>query len=368
MDNAPLKREKAESETAVKKRGRINIKTIVRSPSFWIIAIIIVYMAFVSSYNDFKQPEFSVIVRDTTEALDTYQEGRTFNELKQSYRYALLSAEVYDKKKKLCEPAQSTNGAPLSPWTLKDHWKELKPSELPGLPKKPKSAADWYGNFATGLKFKILYKNVSDEKTEADTSGTDKSKPRILVAIVFRGTDDRYSDVWSNLHWLTRWIPFTYDQYDMVRAIAPELVDGIKKYENFKGADIRIITAGHSLGGGLAQQAAYAADNIKTVYTFDSSSVTGFYDVGKQDRNRRAKGMRIYRIYERGEILAYLRRFMAQIYPVVANNPKIVEARYNFQNLKGNFIALHNMEKLACNLRIVSLRRPREEKETQTNN
>ena len=49
---------------------------------------------------------------------------------------------------------------------------------------------------------------------------------------------------------------------------------------------------------------------------------------------------------------------MAQIYPVAADNPKIVEARYNFENLKDHFIGLHDMGNLACNLRKVGLESP----------
>ena len=213
----------------------------------------------------------------------------------------------------------------------------------------PEDAKDWHGNFTDGLYFKIYIRKELNARGEQ------------LVAIAFRGTDGGNSDIWSTLHWLTRWIPFTYDQYDLVRTIAPELVKRVKAHENFKGKKIRIVAAGHSLGGGLAQQAAYAADHIETVYAFDSSSVTGFYDVNKEDRDRRAQKMRIYRTYERGEILAYLRRFMAQIYPVIADNPKIVEARYNFESLKGSFITLHSMENLACNLQKVALEPPAKE-------
>lgn len=310
------------------------IKKLIRSPGFLVLVLVLVYMAAVSSYNDITQPAFTVIVRDTTEDLSEFSDGRTIRELKDSYEFALLSADVYEGEelsKNLCKSEGSLS-----------RWSELGEAALRNVRSVPKDSSDWHGDFADGLVYNIYYRHDLNSNGEQ------------VVALVFRGTDGGVSDLWSNLHWLTRWVAFTYNQYDLVRDIAPELVKVIEEHEEFQGKRVRIIAAGHSLGGGLAQQAAYAADGIETVYAFDSSSVTGFYDVDKSDRDARAKKMRIYRIYERGEILAYLRRFMAQIYPVAAQSPKIVEARYNFQNLSGGFIDLHNMENLACNLRMVA--------------
>jgi len=340
MDKIPVNSENSEANRPTASESKRTFRNVIRSPSFWIIILIVAYTAVVSSYNDLTQRAFTVIVRDTTESLTDFSAGTTLTELKASYEFALLSADVYDKKEPteyLCSDENSLS-----------HWYELEGAEFHDLETMPKEAKDWHGNYADGLEFKIYYRKDLDAQGEQ------------LVVIAFRGTDGGMSDIWSNLHWLTRWILFTYDQYDVVRTIAPELIMRIEGYEKFKGKKTRIVATGHSLGGGLAQQAAYAADRINTVYAFDSSSVTGFYDVDKVNRDERARKMRVYRIYERGEVLAYLRRFMAQIYPVSADNPKIVEARYNFESLKGNFITLHSMENLACNLQMVA-RKPEKE-------
>jgi hypothetical protein len=58
--------------------------------------------------------------------------------------------------------------------------------------------------------------------------------------------------------------------------------------------------------------------------------------------------MRIYRIYEHGEILAYLRWLWKSIYPISYKDPKIVEIRYNLT--KGSALSQHSMEELATKL------------------
>jgi len=171
------------------------------------------------------------------------------------------------------------------------------------------------------------------------------SAPRVFI--VFRGTDaDQLGDWLSNFRWVTRFIPFLWDQYDQTRDLIPALVKHIReKYGN----DTCITATGHSLGGGLAQQAAYMSEYIRKVYAFDPSSVTGYYSVDKADREKNEKGMTIYRIYEHGEVLSYLRLLMKGLYPIAHTDPKIVEIRYNLVN--GNLVSQHSMKAFACELR-----------------
>lgn len=171
------------------------------------------------------------------------------------------------------------------------------------------------------------------------------SAPRVFI--VFRGTDaDQLGDWLSNFRWVTRFIPFLWDQYDQTRDLIPALVKHIReKYGN----DTCITATGHSLGGGLAQQAAYMSEYIRKVYAFDPSSVTGYYSVDKTDREKNEKGMTIYRIYEHGEVLSYLRLLMKGLYPIAHTDPKIVEIRYNLVN--GNLVSQHSMKAFACELR-----------------
>jgi hypothetical protein len=62
--------------------------------------------------------------------------------------------------------------------------------------------------------------------------------------------------------------------------------------------------------------------------------------------------MSIYRVYEHGEILAYLRLLMKGLYPITKENPKIVEIRYDL--LKGDLVSEHSIKKFACKLREIA--------------
>jgi len=186
--------------------------------------------------------------------------------------------------------------------------------------------------------------NVEGLKCQTWVKESPGSAPRVFI--VFRGTDaDQLGDWLSNFRWVTRFIPFLWDQYDQTRDLIPILVRRVReKYGN----DAYISTAGHSLGGGLAQQAAYMSEYIRKVYAFDPSSVTGYYSVDKADREKNEKGMTIYRIYEHGEVLSYLRLLMKGLYPITHTDPKIVEIRYNL--VKGDLVSQHSMKAFACAL------------------
>ena len=94
------------------------------------------------------------------------------------------------------------------------------------------------------------------------------------------------------------------------------------------------------------------SDQIDVVYAFDPSVVTGFFSVDADARSKNQKGMRIYRVYERGEVLAILRWAMKKVFPIAIADPRIVGIRYNFKRGKDP-IDEHNMPDLACSLKEV---------------
>ncbi|SAK79525.1 hypothetical protein AWB79_05048 [Caballeronia hypogeia] len=107
------------------------------------------------------------------------------------------------------------------------------------------------------------------------------------------------------------------------------------------------------MGGGLAQQFAYALPNhmkfeqpkVIQVFAFDPSPVTGYYTLGKTLRVRNTVGMKIDRIFERGEVLATARSLVALIYPPSTINPAIRAVRYNFYGIH-NPIRAHSIARL----------------------
>ena len=185
---------------------------------------------------------------------------------------------------------------------------------------------------------------VNDSRTSLYLEVWEKaSTDSVDVAVVFRGTND-LKDWWSNLRWFTRFIPIGWDQYTCVRREIPNIVDRAKA----RHGSVRMITVGHSLGGGLAQQAAYAHPEIKYAVAFDPSPVTGFRSVPKAARDANRKGIAIDRVYERGEILAYLRTLVRWMIPLSLKDPTITEIRFNVT--KGDPIMQHSMVKLARRL------------------
>jgi hypothetical protein len=185
---------------------------------------------------------------------------------------------------------------------------------------------------------------VDDQKTSLYFEVWENALPdTVEVAVVFRGTHE-WKDWWSNLRWVTRFVPIGWDQYDLTRSEIVKVVARAKQ----RHRTVQMVMAGHSLGGGLAQQAAYAHPEIKQVYAFDSSPVTGFRSVPQPARDANRQGIVIDRVYERGEILAYVRTFLRKLIPLSLKDPAITEIRFNVT--KGDPVQQHSMVKLARGL------------------
>lgn len=166
------------------------------------------------------------------------------------------------------------------------------------------------------------------------------------TAIVFRGTQAReWRDWWSNLRWLTRFLPIGLDQYTFVAQCLAAVVSRARG----RRPGVAIVAVGHSLGGGLAQHAAYAHPDIKRVVAFDPSPVTGFRSIPKLARGRNSIGVHIERVYEAGEILAFMRGAIRGLLSLSTADPEIVEARFNFRAF--GLITQHSMVRLALDLR-----------------
>jgi pimeloyl-ACP methyl ester carboxylesterase len=171
------------------------------------------------------------------------------------------------------------------------------------------------------------------------------------TAIVFRGTQAlEWRDWWSNARWLTRFLPIGLDQYTFVAQCIAEVVSRARG----RRPGVAIVAVGHSLGGGLAQHAAYAHPDIKRVVAFDPSPVTGFRSVSRPARDRNRIGVHIERVYEAGEILAFVRGAIRGLLSLSTADPDIVEVRFNFRGF--GLITQHSMERLALDLRDAATR------------
>jgi pimeloyl-ACP methyl ester carboxylesterase len=183
-----------------------------------------------------------------------------------------------------------------------------------------------------------------------------KNDPGDIVAIVFRGTVPSKWKSWvADFRWF---LPFHRDQYTVA---AGKLAEEFAKHlaerlaAGLLAQDVKVVSVGHSLGGGLAQQLAYAlplldsVPRVSLVYAFDPSPVTGYFSVDAKLRDANKKSLAIYRIFEYGEILAYLRLLLSYIVPPSARAPAVSEIRYNFDS-SGDLVQNHSITVLACGI------------------
>lgn len=175
------------------------------------------------------------------------------------------------------------------------------------------------------------------------------------LVIAIRGTDD-FDDWIANLRWVTRHFS-GYDQYEQVQAHIKGIVKRALEHPCYRRGKVQITAVGHSLGGGLAQQAAYVDTSINRVYAFDPSPVTGYYDIHVTAQSKDLADLDIDRVYEHGEFLAYLRFVMRHLYPPSVCDPQVRLVRFNA--LRGTVVSQHSMGSLAAHmLDLTGSRRP----------
>ncbi len=178
------------------------------------------------------------------------------------------------------------------------------------------------------------------------------------VAVAFGGTVfTNWKDWIANLRWF---IPIHDDEYTaVVKLFGPAFVTEFEKRKNDPAwsyvKDAKLYSAGHSLGGGLAQEFAYSlppsssVPRVAEVYAFDPSPVTGYFSVDSTIRDKNKEGLVIYRIYERGEILAYIRLVTNFFVPPPEVDPAVWTIRYAFDH-DPNPIDSHSIQELACGM------------------
>ncbi|HKT25235.1 MAG TPA: hypothetical protein VJR04_11565 [Terriglobales bacterium] len=158
------------------------------------------------------------------------------------------------------------------------------------------------------------------------------------IAVAFGGTVFTNIKDWkANLRWF---FPHQDDEYTVIvktfgRAFEQEYAEKVHEAGWPPVEHVHLFSTGHSLGGGLAQEFAYslpityAVPRVEKVYAIDPSPVTGFYSVRKSVREVNVQQLDIDRIFERGEILAFLRSIVSLFVPPRRRSPTIRQIRYN---------------------------------------
>lgn len=304
------------------------------------------------------QPETQVLIREPGQRHYGQPPAPIVESARELWPYAVISSNVYGGSFKSF-PDQLTEseaeGLDLGQ-SVKECLAKINSSPLRGWKR-------WTGFPEEDLRKKADKLGLYVEVWESTSS------PSKTIAVVFKGTEFKsMSDWFANLRWfsLKRFVPSFEDQYTLLsKYLGKELVEKlVKDNPTLSGPDgkpIRLVSAGHSLGGGLAQHFAYslplttnsgvAVPRISHVYAFDPSPVTGWYSVDKNLRADNAKELKIERVFEHGEILAYVRLILSYINAPSASNPAIRQTRFNFVRT-ANVIKSHSMPRLACELAI----------------
>lgn len=177
------------------------------------------------------------------------------------------------------------------------------------------------------------------------------------AVIAFRGSDIR--DIGD---WLTdfRWfIGHRYfDQYDQVQLAVFDIINSLR---NGCPPNV-IVTTGHSLGGGLAQHAAYADKRIAYVYAFDPSPVTAFFGIPLAKRDAAKESLGIDRIYEAGEILSLPRYIASGVFPSSQCRPRVRIVRFA-TGIAPSLFERHRIGNLVAGLTELAGRTTRTDKE-----
>ena len=202
-----------------------------------------------------------------------------------------------------------------------------------GMPKSDETGGRWMrwkGVHAcvneSGLFYETyIYKNATGEIEEA--------------VISFRGTENSLGQILKD--WTTNAsaaFGIQPKQYYLASIYMPDLIAALKDMNQ----NVRIYAVGHSLGGGLAQQAGYQFRDILKVFTFNTSPVTNWTYLRLRGEIQNEYPT-IYRIYHGGEFLEKL-RFVTTSF---------TSASYRRYDLGIQFqprsnVTGHSMEILAC--------------------
>ena len=202
-------------------------------------------------------------------------------------------------------------------------WKRWVPAAVPGAGQPCVDEAGLY--YET-----YVHEDAAGKLTEA--------------VIAFRGTENRsgqYLYDWSAN--MVAALGFEPTQHALVREQVPPLVDRLVARFKADGTVPRIFATGHSLGGGLAQEAGYLRPEIKEVFTFNTSPVTNWSYLRTHGAVKNAYPI-FYRVYHGGEFLE-TPRFISTSF----TSARFGRHDIGLQFTERKSVSGHSMSIIACN-------------------
>ncbi|TDG02625.1 hypothetical protein E1N52_38980 [Paraburkholderia guartelaensis] len=284
-------------------------------------------------FRSMKQTRQQVLVRMPGWRTYGYPED-AITQAKNHWEYALLSLVAYAKAAAIKRAMTKLQLLPTSAEFVEKSRPDY--TKLNFDPEDELIKAGW-----------VCYNTFVDDRLDAAFKAAHlrlevwMKKDSSALAVAFGGTVATSLRDWqANLRWILPKLPGRPDEYTVcVTKFVPGFLAALEK-ESLEKPPV-IYSTGHSLGGGLAQQFAYALPDqlaqqglslprVIQVYAFDTSPVTGFYSLEEAIRAQNAKGLQTDRVFERGEVLAFLRAVLALVRPPSRINPAIRTVRYNF--------------------------------------
>jgi hypothetical protein len=219
------------------------------------------------------------------------------------------------------------------PVGTKGRWKRWVPDQMakPALPGTPNKVPAACLDDPTGLYYETYVLERQGQLVEA--------------VIAFRGTENRpgqtFRDWRSNV---AAFLGFEPAQHAAAREHMIPLIEALSGVLAKPDGKAKIYATGHSLGGGLAQQAGYMSEKIRAVYTFNTSPVTNWSRLRLNGEVRNAYPI-FYRIYHGGEFLEKVRFVTTS-----ATSARYGRHDIGLQLKDRSNVAGHSIQLMACEL------------------
>lgn len=211
-----------------------------------------------------------------------------------------------------------------------------------GMPRAADAAAGWERWIPTGPGEApcMNHKNGLFYETYVYRDGQGVMQEAVIA---FRGTENREGQAWAD--WSTNLsaaVGIEPAQYRTAREHLPRLIARLRSPEQ-GDPHVKIYAVGHSLGGGLAQQAGYLSAHVQEVFTFNTTPVTNWTNLRRAGVIEQGYPI-IHRVYHGGEGLE-TPRFIA----TSATNARFSRHDVGVQFDRRQFAKGHSMKILACN-------------------